>query len=126
MVFHRKWSQGAQATRGYIDETEHVNVPAFWSQLIGPVQFHHGHASVSDKKVSLDGWNRSANLPPEMTKPFDHSLLDVQDQIPDQNGRQELRHLNPLITPFGLCLPSCPAHLPSQRVLRSNVQQQTQ
>ena len=76
----------AQAIRGYFDEIEYAKAPAFWSQLIGPVQFHHGFASVSDKEVSPDGRHQNANAPPEVTKPLDRSLLDVQDKIPEGNA----------------------------------------
>ena len=54
-----------------------------------PVQFQHGLASVRDKEVSADGWSRCASLvsmPPDLLKPFDHSLFEPQEKIPDGNA----------------------------------------
>ena len=67
--------------KSYFDEITYVKVPAFWSHLMQPVQFHHGLVSVSDKEVSADGCSRckdSISMPPELLKNFDHSVLSTR------------------------------------------------
>ena len=71
----------------YPDDTEYVRVPAFWSHIVDPVQFQHGLASVSGKEVSADGWSKdNVSKPPELLKPFDASVREPQDKIPDRNA----------------------------------------
>ena len=52
-----------QSTAGYFDAVEYVKVPAFWSKLMDPAQFHHGLTSVSDQEASQDGWSRWTDMP---------------------------------------------------------------
>ena len=54
-----------------------------------PSQLQHGAASISEKEVSQDGWVRcpnAATTPLELLKPFDYSLPEPNDKIPDGNA----------------------------------------
>ena len=76
-------------SRSYFDDITYVKVPPLWSTLINPSQLQHGLASISDKEISADGWSRcqaNVTMPPDLLKPFDHCLLELQEKIPDGNA----------------------------------------
>ena len=72
----------------YFEKIEYAKVPAFWTDIMNVHQLQHALASVSDKVLSQDGRTDMdlRGFPPELNQPFDMSLLETNENIPDGNA----------------------------------------
>ena len=105
MTGHLKKLQ-SPISKSYFDTIDYVKVPASWSSIMSQHQLQHALASVSEKWVNRD-WSDSDHreFPSELNQPFDTSLLNPPERIPDavlafdvRNGRPEKGHAANLLS----------------------------